>query len=189
MLRRDWDGISTGADLDVESAYHFNIPVRFNESAMSMFEANYTLNFQSLDGRIDHSDVDEDERPERNRIAPFMQATRRGHFLVPPITLRSLPTPRAMAVGIEVEQKDDRFVVDVDVQPGKLDDSTVRFGRVRDVNRGQGAKPVEKRITGGSVRYVFPEDGVDSRIYGEGTAKLFAKIQRERKPVVGSTSL
>lgn len=187
VLRRDWDGITTS--LDVESSYHFNIPMRFNESAMSLFEANYMLNFESLDGRIDHSDVDESGRPDRNGIAPFMQATRRGHFLVPPIRLRALPHPQPRTVDIDVRERDDTFVVEVDVDPDEIDDSTVEFGRVRDVNRAQGATPIERDTRGRSVQYVFDGAAVDRRIYGEKTARLFAKRRSDHRPLVGSTSL
>jgi len=187
VLRRDWDGITTS--LDVESSYHFNIPMRFNESAMSLFEANYKLNFESLDGRIDHSDVDESQRPDRNGIAPFMQATRRGHFLVPPIKLRALPHPQPRTVDIEVEEREDTFVVEVDADPGEIEDSTVEFGRVRDVNRAQGATPIERYTRGGNVQYVFEGEAVDSRIYSENTVRLFAKRRSDHRPVVGSTGL
>jgi hypothetical protein len=156
---------------------------------MSLFEANYMLNFESLDGRIDHSDVEESRRPDRNGIAPFMQATRRGHFLVPPIKLRALPHPRPRAVDIEVEKRDDTFVVDVDAGPNRIDDSTVEFGRVRDVNRAQGARPTARSSQGASVRYVFDEAAVDSRIDSENTARLFAKRRRDHRPLVGSTRL
>lgn len=187
VLRRDWDGITTG--LDVESAYHFNIPMRFNESAMSLFEANYKLNFESLDGRIDHSDVDESQRPDRNGIAPFMQATRRGHFLVPPIALRALPHPRPQRVDIAVSERNEQFVVTVAADPDAIDESTVQFGRVHDVNRAQGARPLEKNVRGGRLEYTFDGDEVDDRVYSEGTVKLFAKRRRDHKPVVGSASL
>jgi len=188
VIRRDWDGIT--ASTDIESSYQFNIPTRFNEGAMSLFEANYKLNFKSLDGQIDHSDIDEDERPERNGIAPYMQATRRGHFLVPPISLRALPHPQPETVDIDIEEgEEDAYVVAVDANPGEIDDGTVQFGRISDVNRAQGAKPVEKRKRAGKLTYVFEEPAVDDRILGEGTGKFFAKRKSDRKPVVGTGSV
>jgi hypothetical protein len=186
VLRRDWDGIVTEGE--TTAGYHFNIPVRFNESAFSMFEANYNLEFTSLDGRIDHGPVATDEWQDRNGIAPFMTATRRGHFLIPPITLRALPHPQPESVDIDVEQGSDEVVVHVRQEQGggnAIDDETVQFGAPGAVNRARGARPVDAETRGGDRRYVFDAEAVT---LGD-EAKLFAKREGNRRAVVGTTTL
>jgi len=179
VLRRDWDTIVSAGE--GQAGYLFNIPTRFNESAMSMFDANYGLEFTSLDGRIDHSG--EIKAEERNGIAPFMEATFRGHFLVPPITVRALPHPRAEEADLSVERKGGRYFATVEGAPN-LDASTVRFGDPADVNRAKGAEPVAVDRSGPGVTYAFDADAVDVG----GTARLFAKREGDRKPVVGTAA-
>jgi dye decolorizing peroxidase len=83
-LRRDWDGIrpETG-EYGRRAGYHFNVPMRYNESIFTLLDANYGPEFRSLDGRVDHSEVDADGATtgdgRRNGLVPFMEATRRSN--------------------------------------------------------------------------------------------------------------
>jgi len=184
VLRRDWDALKS--DSPDTAGYLFNVPMRFNESAYSMLDANYNVGFTSLDGGIDHDPVDNDRIRERSGIAPFMTATRRGNWLVPPITLRALPTPRAASASLDVEVSEDEYRVAVEEidASGTLDAETVQFGGVETVNQARGARPVDVSKRRG--RTVFTFDAEDVALSTGDRGKLFAKTNGRLEPVAGT---
>ncbi len=188
VLRRDWDTIAPNSD--DASGYMFNVPMRFNESVYSMFDANYNVGFTSLDGRIDHDSVDTNGIAERNGIAPFMNATHRSHWLVPPISVRALPYPRADQATMSATGILGTFTVEVsdfDTGGGTLDPDTVRFGSVEEVNQARGVEPETVLQLGSTASFTFLLDDIDAS-YGD-TVKLFAKKEDSREPVVATTTL
>jgi hypothetical protein len=189
VLRRDWDAI-TPTNGDDTAGYLFNVATRFNESVYSMLDANYNIEFTSLDGGIEHGPVANAQISERNGIAPFMTAIRRGNWLVPPITLRALPAPRASEVSISVRTDGEMYAVEVrDVarDGGAIDPETVRFGAAEAVNQAGGAAPTNVSRRSGAVVVEFPVD--ETALSGGQTAKLFGKRRGTRTPVVGTTTL
>lgn len=189
VLRRDWDQIMpTGEDSADRAGYIFNVPMRFSESIYTLLDANYNVGFTSLDGRIDHESVD--GVAQRNGIAPYMDAVRRGNWLVPPITLRALPHPRGESVELWAMEVDDRLIVAVDADDPsvarRLDPDTVRFGAPEAVDQARGAEPTDVSRFHSSVRFVF--DPADVPRDGE-TVKLSGKLRDTLKPVVGETTL
>lgn len=119
-----------------------------------------------------------------------MTVTRRGNWLIPPITLRALPYPRAARADLSVSRADDRYVVEVTGLPrssGTLDPETVRFGQPEPVNQAGGAAPTAVTRRGRTTVFEFPaaETGLDPGA----TAKLFGKRRGTRRPVVGTTTL
>jgi hypothetical protein len=206
VLRRDWDAIGpVGPGGDPRPAYHFNVPVRFEESIFSLLEATYNVEFTSLDGRIDH-DAPAASPAGSGGIAPFVRARRRGNFLVPPVTVRALPPARAGRLAIEATRHGD--VVRVRTGQGsRLDRASVRFGRPRLVNRARGARPMGtgadddghgpgSRGTSGRTgpdtdrTFVFPAEDADLADAEESTTvRLFGLDRETRAPWVGETEL
>ena len=193
VLRRDWDSI-TPTDRDGDAAgYIFNVPMRFNESIYTLLDATYNVGFTSLDGAIDHEPAAHGRIRERNGIAPHMTALRRGNWLVPPITLRALPYPRARRVppaNLSVEREGDRFRVEVGGVGGPgpgFDVSTVRFGTPAEVNRAQGVEPARTEPRYGATLFEFPVEG--TALPDAERARLFGKAPDTRKPVVATTPL
>jgi len=190
VLRRDWDAI-TPVNGDETSGYLFNVPMRFNESVYSMLDANYNIEFTSLDGGIDHDSVENETIKKRSGIAPYMTATRRGNWLVPPITVRALPYPRAEDATISVEEnqgQSETYAVEVsgvDRAGGVIDPETVRFGPVEVVNKGGGAEPTSVSRRGKSITFEFQATGLSA---GD-QVKLFGKKQGTRKPVTGQAQV
>ncbi len=192
-LRRDWDGIRPAVDgYEKAAGYHFNVPMRFNESIFTLLDANYSAGFRSLDGRIDHEEVDGPaslatdggRSGERNGLVPFMDATRRANYLVPPITMRALPVPRAREVTVDDLQVDGDRVRLVLADATDLDPEAVRVGEPTAVNQARGAAPVASERRDGGVaitvaRAEVPEDG---------RVKLFG-LTTDREPVVASFSV
>jgi hypothetical protein len=189
VLRRDWDAITPTGAGDETAGYLFNVPMRFNESVYSMLDANYNVGFTSLDGSIDHAPADNDRIKERNGIAPHMSATRRGNWLVPPITMRSLPYPQAEQVELSITQKSENYIVevtDIDGSGSRIDPETVRFGRTELVNKAQGAEPTDVSRRAGTLTFTFPADETGLSGSGTETKKLFGKKKGTRKPVTGT---
>ncbi|PSP81390.1 hypothetical protein BRC81_00045 [Halobacteriales archaeon QS_1_68_20] len=191
VLRRDWDTVSpTAANGEDTAGYVFNVPMRFDESVYSMLDANYNVKFTSLDGSIDHGSVDNEKIDERNGIAPYMTATRRSNWLVPPVTLRALPFPQAEQASMSVSESLGTYTVEVsgyDADGGRLAIDTVQFGSPDVVDRGRGASPDTAVQSDGSAIFEFVVGDVD---LSEGdVAKLFAKKQDSREPVVGETTV
>lgn len=187
VLRRDWDAVTpTATDGSEAAGYIFNVPMRFEESVYSLLDANYNVGFTSLDGRIDHDPVEADVK-DRNGIAPFMTALRRSNWLVPPVTLRSLPYPRAADASLSVSRDHHAYTVEVSGFDGRLDPETVRFGGVEAVNRARGAEQVGVDRRGATTAFEFEADDVD--LTSGDTAKLFAKETGTRKPVTGTVTV
>jgi hypothetical protein len=190
VLRRDWDTITPTGDGATTAGYLFNVPMRFNESIYSLLDATYNVAFRSLDGRVEHTSdasVDTDVK-ERNGIAPYMTATRRGNWLVPPITLRALPYPRAAEATLSAELDGDSCTVEVSAvedRPARLDPATIRFGLPADVDRAGGARPTEVSHHGGTVTCEFTGVAVAE----DDVCELFAKERGSRRPVVGTVTL
>lgn len=196
VLRRDWDAlVPTGGDYGPQPGYHFNVPMRYNESIFTLLEANYQLEFQSLDGRIDHEDVDTDWA-EKNGIANFMSAAFRTNYLVPPITLRALPPARATrSDALEVTSDPSggtvvaRIDPDGDLDPSDLDfeGGVCRIGTPAAVNRGGGATiDAEDVVETGSGTVIVRADAADTDLSTGDSCRLFAKTTPEagREPVV-----
>lgn len=191
VLRRDWDTFApTGENGSDTTGYMFNVPMRFNESIYTLLDANYNVGFTSLDGQIDHAPSDTDGIAQRNGIAPFMTATRRGHWLVPPVSLRALPYPRADQASLSVTGTLGTYTVEVsgfDTDGGTLDPDTVQFGSVTAVNQARGAEPTTVLQLGSTAIFAFALEDIDLS-HGD-TAKLFAKKEHSREPVVGTTTV
>jgi len=191
VLRRDWDAITPQTGEDRAAGYIFNVPMRFDESIYSLLDATYNVGFTSLDGRVDHAAASDPEAVrERNGIAPYMTATRRGNWLIPPITLRALPSPRAARADLSASRVDDSYVVEVTGVPrsgGPLDPETVRFGAPETVNQAGGATPTAVTRRGRTTVFEFPaaETGLESGA----TVRLFGKTRGTLEPVVGTTTL
>ncbi|MFB6206324.1 MAG: hypothetical protein ABEJ05_07355 [Haloglomus sp.] len=191
-LRRDWDGIRPAENgYERAAGYHFNVPMRYNESIFTLLDANYSPGFRSLDGRIDHQpDVEEDDPAglfgERNGIAPYMDATRRANFLVPPVTLRALPYPRAETVVPTVRREEGTYVVEVEVD-GLLDESSIRFGRPETVDQARGVVPDEYEIRDGTHVLRFPADTIG--VKPGDTVRLFAKRWWTSRPLTAEMTL
>ncbi|MFB6201041.1 MAG: hypothetical protein ABEI98_03420 [Halorhabdus sp.] len=185
-LRRDWDGIRPQTpEYERKAGYHFNVPMRFNESIMTLLDANYGPDFTSLDGRInDAVDAASETKTdgERNGLVPFLEATRRNNWLVPPIRLRALPHPRADSVDIAVESSDGEYAVTVSDGGNALDTDTVRFGSQEQVDKARGASPTNVDRRGRGITFTFDAEHVDG---DADTFALFAKRQGSRKPVTG----
>jgi hypothetical protein len=190
VLRRDWDAIAS-VEGDREAAgYVFNVPMRFNESIYTLLDATYNVAFTSLDGRTEHEAVDAEGLADRNGIAPYMTATRRGNWLVPPITVRALPYPRAADASLSVRRADGQYLVTVsreDRAGGRLDPDTARFGSPERVNRARGVAAAGVSSRGGTTTFAFPVDGTG--LSGGDTARFVAKTRGTRRPVAGETSL
>jgi hypothetical protein len=190
VLRRDWDTITPTGDGGTTAGYLFNVPMRFNESIYSLLDATYNVAFRSLDGRIDHTSDDtvDTEVKERNGIAPYMTATRRGNWLVPPIELRALPYPRAATATLSAELDGDTCTVEVTAvedRPARLDPATIRFGPPGEVDRARGVSPTEVSHRAGTVTCEFTGVGVS----GGDLCKLFGKERGSQRPVVGTVTL
>lgn len=190
VLRRDWDIVSAGDD--ERPGYLFNIPMRFDESVYTVLDANYNIGFTSLDGGIDHDPVDSEEIKERSGIAPFLTATRRGHWLVPPITLRALPHPRAVSATVDVEREAGTYRVelaDIDARDERRvpDPETARFGSVEAVNQARGVEPVETNQEGNTTVFRFDAESVGLSS-GE-SARLFARLQDTGEPVAETVTV
>lgn len=191
-LRRDWDGIRPNTDAySRQSGYHFNVPMRFNESIFTLLDATYGPEFRSLDGRIDHTDIDAAAETtadgERNGIVPFMEATRRNNWLVPPITLRALPHPRADSVDVTVNTDSDFHYVVVTGDDGRpIDPDTVAVGTPEQVNKARGVTPtMSTRDDDGRQVFLFDESALDPA-NGQ-TLKLFGKRAGSMRPVTAET--
>lgn len=144
---------------------------------------------------------------ENNGILHYVTTRRRGNYLVPPITHRAMPYPRAIELGpdgsgIEAIKDGDVYLVVVDLggtdveegyapNPERLDMDTVRFGYYRHVNRGGGAEPLFAERRGGRNQFVLGFDiaetelGDDDRTRG----RLVGKLEETRKPVFGTVEL
>ncbi|MDS0294051.1 DUF7405 family protein [Halogeometricum luteum] len=204
LLRRDFNSLDgTGADLPnademapdersipPNSALHFLALMRFNEDMVTTRRAMNEIAFSSPDGSVRHDPVPEVEAElDAHGIQEYILATRRGNFLVPPITLRSLPTPRALDLDIEVSPDplpaEGYLPVELrsteDVHVADLDAGTLRFGPRTEVDQGRGA--TVERVYGDSHG-----DGLDERIAlfrveeagfedGDGVGRLFGKTR------------
>lgn len=194
VLRRDWDNIAPVAPDGADAAgYHFNVPMRFNESIYTLLDSTYNIEFTSLDGRIDHQSVDNDAIQDRNGIAPFMSATRRGNWLVPPITLRALPPARAEDASISVEVDDETThvvkITGTEQKTPKFDSETVRYGYPKHVNKAGGATPTDVTRRDGTLRFTFDFPNTEAAPTDGDMVKLFGKQKESIKPVSGVTTL
>jgi len=186
VLRRDWDQIAPIDDGETAS-YLFNVPMRFDESIYSLLDANYNIGFTSLDGGITHDPVEDDRIKARSGIAPFMTATRRGNWLVPPVTLRALPHPQPDEVDVSISKEEETYVVEASGVGRVVDTETIRFGRVERVDKAGGATPVDVWTEGGDLYAEIPAADVDAEA-GD-AVELFLRHETSRKPVVGMTTL
>jgi len=190
VLRRDWDLITPLENGDGETGgYLFNVPMRFEESIYSLLDANYNVGFTSLDGGFDHDPVDNDDIEDRNGIAPHMTATRRGNWLVPPITLRALPHPRGAAAAVDIDTDGEVYTVELEGVgrtdgDGGVDPETVQFGSAGAVNRARGVAPSGVERRNGTVTFEF--DAAETELEAGDTAKLFLKTEDTRKPLTGT---
>jgi hypothetical protein len=133
---------------------------------------------QQFDGEID---------PDDSGILNYLTTQRRGNFLVPPLTLRSLPHPRGAELKISASKRGDTWRVTVYGQAEELDPETVRFGHYRDVNRGAGATPtkIDSSWWGTSTTYEFDheETGIEE---SDDELRLFGKYEEDGKPARGT---
>lgn len=170
------------------SALHFLAIMRFNEDVVTTRQAMNEVGFTSPDGSIDHDAVPEvEDALDPHGIHEYIVATRRGNFLMPPLTLRSLPPANATQVGTRVEMADG------DLEPGTVDRSGgtvrvtidddggadldpeaarhLRFGPIETVNKARGASPTAVTEVGGALALEFDVDEAGFQA-GDEVAKL-----------------
>jgi len=163
------------------SALHFLALMRFNEDVVVTRRAMNEIEFTAPDGSIDHAAVPEIEDVlDPHGIHEYIVATRRGNFLMPPLTLRSLPPATATEVGARIEMADgdlppgtvdatggtvrvtivDDAVADLDPEAAQH----VRFGPIEAVNRAHGAAPtaVSEDGSGGDGSLVLEFDAAEA---------------------------
>lgn len=196
MLRRDFDTTDRGTP-----GLHFISLMRLNGYMTYIRQAMNGIDFDTatfgLDGadRIDHESTDIDD--EENGIVGFLDTQRRGNFLVPPLTLRSLPFPRALSADLSVDRDGDTYVVEIEPEgdSDRIDAETLRFGHYRAVNRGSGVEPSDVSTTAGTLIAEFPVDGTgledDDGAFNNALdrARLAGKTQGSRRAVRGTTEL
>lgn len=169
-------------DIPPNSALNFLSLMRFNEDMVITRQAMNDIGFTSADGSIDHEDMSEIEAElDSHGIQEYILATRRGNFLMPPITLRSLPTPRALDVKIDIKSaRNDTIPVEIrstdDVGVHSIDPKTLRFGARTEVDQGRGAglERLAEGSTDEKLTALFPtgETGFEE---GGRAARLFGK--------------
>ena len=207
MLRRDFDTVDQN-----EPGLHFVALMRFNPYMAYMRAAMNGVEFDTGDlfglggdGEIEHDDLgdilpDEEDAESKydlnsNGIVGFTETTRRGNYLVPPLTLRALPHPQAETVDITVQRAGENYRVTVDgTTADALADGTVRFGWFYDVNRARGVAPRQVTQRGNRTTFVFPADGtgVDTAPGGpdgDVRVRLSAKRADTGRPVAGTASV
>ncbi|WP_089816735.1 DUF7405 family protein [Halomicrobium zhouii] len=157
ILRRDFNTADIG-----KSGLHFLALMRFNGYMVYVRQAMNGVEFSAdesipNDGEdaINHDAVDIDV--EDDGFLAFITALRRGNYLVPPLTLRSLPPANATEATLEVKSVDgDASTGTIDTTAGTVDVTVtadgeasldpaaarrIRFGPIEAVNRGGGAAP------------------------------------------------
>ncbi len=104
ILRRDVDTVEQNRPGNL-----FVALMRFNPYMAYMRQAMNGVAFDSKafgltgDARIQHDDIRDEVTPDANGIANFLETTRRGNYVVPPLTLRGLPPARAARPPLLVE--------------------------------------------------------------------------------------
>lgn len=174
ILRRDFNSLDgTGEQLPVEeeeeeetettsteedrippnSTLHFLTIMRYNEDMVDVRQAMNDVGFTSRDGSISHESILDDEL-DIHGIHEYILATRRGNFLMPPLSLRSLPPARGREIDIALLPFGDENVVDLDddftpvaITTDHVDDPKdmlhVGFGEPTAVNQLGAASPVD----------------------------------------------
>lgn len=160
-------------------------------------------------------EADDGDNPEHG-ILEYITTTRRGNFVVPPITQRALPHASAIKlVGADDEPEtglggapippyvdpDGEFTVERagknyrvriadDDLAAAIDPGSVRFGYYRDVNAGGGADPRGKG-TGRVLLFPADETRLPELIEADGAARarLYAERESDRRPVFGTTTV
>lgn len=194
VLRRDFN-TTDATDADEESALHFLALMRFNGYMNYVRQSMNGVNFDNsaaiansnLDD-IQHTDLANDEvAVDNDGFLNFVTAHRRANFVVPPITLRSLPTPQAISGSISLDSSsisngDQLTVVLEGVRAGSVRKSTLRFGPIETVNKARGEAPngrvkVRDVDDDGDYELKIPVEasGFDA---GQQIAKLRAKTDR-----------
>ncbi|MFB6270794.1 MAG: hypothetical protein ABEH83_12680, partial [Halobacterium sp.] len=193
LLRRDVDTTD-----QARPGNHFVALMRFNPYMAYMRRAMNGVAFDTAsfgldgDGRIQHDAVG---AGEDSGIVGYLETQRRGNYLVPPITLRALPHPRAEEVDVTVERDGDAYVVTVaGVDADALAADSVRFGWYYDVNRGRGATPARSTTGADSSTFEFPaaETGIDAAPGGpdgDVRVRLFAKREATLRPLRGTATV
>lgn len=173
---------SEGRPAPETAAVEFVSLMRFNGDIVTTREAMNDIEYTSPDGTIDHDHVEVEA--DDHGIHEYVETTRRGSFLTPPLALRALPTPRALPAEATVEGEVDPGLdttVTVRVTPADgafavedLDVDALRFGAVDAVDQGRGASPVGHDREGDAVVVEFSavETDLDP---DDGTARLFGK--------------
>jgi len=211
ILRRDAPTADTGRPgLNFVSLMRFNGYMHYIRQAMNGGAFDTAAFGVDGDARLDHESVVEtvdgenSEGNNDNGIVPYLETTRRGNFLVPPITVRALPPARAARPTTGVNGSDvvgdqeyhlvavDFSTVDAGPDEIEADDlRNVRFGVSHLVNRGGGVEPVYAEADDGVAVFVFPDDGAgldDTAVDADGydddgdadgvvTARLFAETE------------
>ncbi|QLG49677.1 DUF7405 family protein [Natrinema halophilum] len=162
ILRRDFNT----TDMETESGLHFIALMRFNGYMAYVRKAMSGVGFQGSEeiplidedegpqGEpfVDHDDVDIPE--EANGFHSQIEATRRGNFLLPPLSMRSLPQAQGCSVEINVSPRRNGQVVnleerhvcvavfDLTESPDGIEQA--QFGRPKTVNQLRGANPVSR---------------------------------------------
>lgn len=196
ILRRDVDTV----DQDTPGN-HFVALMRFAPYMVYMRRAMNDVPFDTDQFGLESDGdgfVHEGSVPEKqNGIVPYLTTQRRGNFLVPPITLRALPFPRADQIDVTVTREDGAYHVETgDLGPDQVDQGTMRFGWFYDVNRGRGAAPDGVSAEEDGLVALFPADetGIDAAPGGpdgeeDVRLRLFAKRPDSRRPVRATASL
>ncbi len=177
LLRRDAPTADTGRPgLNFVSLMRFNGYMHYIRQAMNGGAFDTAAFGVDGDARLDHEGVAETVNGENsegnndNGIVPYLETTRRGNYLVPPITLRALPPAQAISPDITVSgdnrvntNKNGKIEVDVyyhdaGVDVDDVDHRNLRFGQSFMVNRGGGVTPDKAMDKGQHVRYKFDLD-------------------------------
>lgn len=187
MLRRDFNTVDRE-----RPGLHFVSLMRFNPYMGYMRQAMNGVPFDSEafglvgDARIEHDELDVD--PSDNGIAGFCKTQRRGNYIVPPLTQRALPHPKAHSIDINVKRAGQNFQVKVDgVSADELADGSVRFGRYLEVNAGGGVEPRQVTQQGNRTTFVFPVAG--TALEDGGKARLYAERAETLRPVRGTAQI
>lgn len=133
-----------------------------------------------------------------NGILRYLTATRRGNYLVPPLTERALPPASAREVDVSVAETTvtkfswfrgfhevERYAVTVrGVDPDTVNNE--QFGLYLDVNRFRGAGPTALTSNGdGDPVYLFDPDDVGLAAAPNGDRVLFRAQDADGVPVRG----
>ncbi|WP_254521879.1 DUF7405 family protein [Natrinema caseinilyticum] len=184
LLRRDFNT----TDMETESGLHFVALMRFNGYMAYVRKAMSGVGFQGSEeiplidedegpqGEpfVDHDDVDIPD--DANGFHSQIEATRRGNFLIPPLSMRSLPPARGTTCEIDVSPRRRDQVVDLgeryvsvavfDPEGRQERMREVYFGRPVAANQRRAAEPVSRYF------YDITRDGTTDVLFVFRTAEL-----------------